>query len=94
MRKTNLTVLTLILLALLFCLPAAAVTRRGDLDGDGRITVNDAIGVLKIVAGWDVKDKFNCDVADVDCDGKIAIGDAILILKYVAGWKDIVLGRK
>ncbi len=66
----------------------------GDLDGDGRITVNDAIGVLKIVAGWDVKDKFNCDVADVDCDGKIAIGDAILILKYVAGWKDIVLGRK
>ena len=47
MCRTYRYILVSALLALLFCLPAAAVCRRGDLDGDGRISVTDAFLTLK-----------------------------------------------
>ena len=80
MRKTNLTVLTLILLALLFCLPTAAVTRRGDLDGDGSFSVSDALSALRCCLGGD----YNAQ-CDMNGDGSINVTDAVLVCMKVAG---------
>lgn len=60
-------------------------TLRGDADGDGRVTVGDAILILKRVAGWSgivMRD----DLADSDGNGSIGVNDAIVVLKIVAGW--------
>ena len=60
-------------------------TLRGDADGDGRVTVGDAILILKRVAGWSgivMRD----DLADADGNGSIGVNDAIVVLKIVAGW--------
>ncbi len=79
MRKTNLTVLTLILLALLFCLPTAAVTRRGDLDGDGSFSVSDALSALRCCLGGD----YNAQ-CDMNGDGEVTLVDVLCILRYAA----------
>ena len=71
MRKTNLTVLTLILLALLFCLPTAAVTRRGDLDGDGLHDGRDAVWAQLIASGMLSPQRAVLAAADLNRDGKI-----------------------
>lgn len=55
---------------------------KGDADCDGRITVNDAVLVLKHIAGTgEVAAVSN---ADTDGDGKISVNDSIVILKYIA----------
>lgn len=61
----------------------------GDCDRNGKVSVNDAINVLKYVAKWDVD--INETAADVDRNGSIAVADAINVLKYVAKW-DVTLG--
>ena len=61
----------------------------GDVNSDGKITVGDAIIILKSVAGWDVS--FELDTGDAAPDGKINVSDAIAVLKWVAGW-DVMLG--
>lgn len=56
---------------------------RGDLNGDGRVNINDAIELLKQIAGLPnnvVKD-VNCDL---DGDTKVNINDAIYLLKMIA----------
>ena len=57
---------------------------RGDADGDGKVSVSDAIVVLKAVAGWDIE--YNSEFCDVNTDGTVSVLDAIVILKIVAGW--------
>ena len=51
---------------------------RGDLDGDGRITVRDALAALRILldAGSDT-------AADLDGDGRVTLQDVVLILAEV-----------
>lgn len=67
---------------------SAKVLIPGDVNRDGRITVGDAIDMLKLVAQWDVD---VCEAAaDVDRKSGVTVSDAILVLKYVAGW-DITL---
>lgn len=61
----------------------------GDVNSDGKITVGDAIIILKSVAGWDVS--FELDTGDAAPDGKINVSDVIAVLKWVAGW-DVMLG--
>ena len=56
----------------------------GDPDGDGRISVNDAILILKIVVGWDVE--VDDLAADMNLDGNVNVADAIYALKLCAGW--------
>ncbi len=63
----------------------------GDVNRDGKVSIGDAIDVLKIIAGWDTT--VNKDAADVEKDGKVNVSDAIKLLKYVANWSDISLGN-
>ena len=55
----------------------------GDVDGDSYITGNDALQVLRCVAGQSVN--INEAFTDVDKDGFITGNDALQILRYVAG---------
>lgn len=64
--------------------PIPKLPLRGDANGDGAVSVADAIFILKIVSGWKIEHNIGC--CDADGDGKISVADAVLILKLVAGW--------
>jgi len=57
----------------------------GDVNGDGGITIYDAILIMQYVNGWDVPSFFDPVAADVDGDGEITFIDAMLILQYING---------
>ena len=56
----------------------------GDVSGDGKINIVDALMVARLAVGLPVT---NCDsnTADVNCDGKVAILDALLIARKSVG---------
>ena len=56
----------------------------GDVNGDGEVTVMDALAMQKYVADKPVEN-FNEAVADINNDGEININDTILVQKYTAG---------
>ena len=55
---------------------------RGDSDGDGSISITDAIRLLGFLFAGGVKPACD-DAADADDDGTITITDAIVILGYL-----------
>ena len=58
----------------------------GDVTGDGKVNVGDAVKLLKAIASK-TTDEFSEDVftaADVTRDGKINVGDAVKLLKAIA----------
>jgi hypothetical protein len=61
----------------------------GDINGDGKLDLDDAIAALKILAGKDVSGQVppgNATAwADVDGDGRIGLAEALYALQYVAG---------
>ncbi len=59
------------------------VSKLGDVDGDGQLSVSDATLIQKYKAGFAVS--INIEVADVDKDGQITVTDATLIQKVKAG---------
>jgi hypothetical protein len=56
---------------------------KGDLTGDGKVSVADVTALLRSAVG--IRPLSVCDrgVADVNCDGKVNLGDAILALRSV-----------
>ena len=56
----------------------------GDINGDGEVDINDAICLLKYVAGWKL-DGVVIEAPDVNGDGRVNTKDAIQILRYIAG---------
>lgn len=59
-----------------------------DMDGDGEITITDALSTLRIAAKLDVavtpKSTRSAILGDVDRDGKITVADALLVLRIAA----------
>ncbi len=51
----------------------------GDVDNDGRITINDAVLTINATFGSD-PEGFNRLAADLDGDGRVTINDAVLII--------------
>lgn len=51
----------------------------GDADGDGRITINDAVLTINATFGTEPTG-FNRIAADMDSDGRVTINDAVLII--------------
>lgn len=62
--------------------------RIGDFDGDGEITVADALAVLRIAAKLESRDSCDSVIADVTGDGSVMIDDALAILRCSAGLSD------
>ena len=61
----------------------------GDVDSDGRITVSDAILVLRDIVGLQPLPSVDSrQRADVNLDGQIDVGDAITILRHIVGLVD------
>ncbi len=61
----------------------------GDINGDGKITMQDSALLRRYLAGWAVE--VNESVADVNGDGKVTMQDSALLRRYLAGW-DVTLG--
>ena len=57
---------------------------KGDLDGDGEITVSDALQALRIAAKLAEETEEALAVGDVDGDGKMTVSDALRILRVAA----------
>ncbi len=68
---------------------ASAVDSRdrlmGDVNGDGIVMVEDALFVLRAVAGIEPCDEGDVYVCDLDYDGKLTLKDARKILLYACG---------
>lgn len=56
----------------------------GDVNGDGEITISDAIIIQKHIANIVTLGSDTLTVADVSKDGNISIADAIILQKYIA----------
>ena len=67
----------------------AATQLRGDLDDDGNPSINDAIGILRIVVGLAGPNQ----AADADGDGGTSVNDAIAVLRCVVGLAQWPLGE-
>ncbi|MBR5769128.1 MAG: tyrosine-protein phosphatase [Clostridia bacterium] len=60
----------------------------GDPDGDGVITVSDALAALRIAAKLAEETPAMLTCCDVDGDGEITVADALEILRVAVGLKD------
>ena len=56
----------------------------GDMDGDGEITVADALTVLRIAAKLVNETPEALRIGDMDGDGEITVGDALTVLRIAA----------
>ena len=63
----------------------------GDVDGDEKVTTEDAIIILRVAGGATI-DGYVFAAGDVDCDTKTTTDDALLVLKVAGGDSSIVLG--
>lgn len=57
----------------------------GDVDLNGRLTINDVIGMRKHLAGIKTLTGNNLETADVDKNGRVTINDVIKMRKHLAG---------
>ena len=64
---------------------ALGVQMLGDVNGDGRITVTDALRVLRAINGKVILNQDEFARADLDGNGKLTAAEALLILKYANG---------
>ena len=62
--------------------------KRGDMDGDGEITVADALKALRIAAKLVVPAEADTATGDIDGDGEITVADALKILRVAAKLAD------
>lgn len=58
-----------------------------DVDGDGVVTVSDALSVLRIASGISEEEEATPLKGDVDGDGHLTVADALAILRVAAGLK-------
>lgn len=78
MKRTICICLALLLLCSA-ALPAAALTRRGDRNGDGRLTLAYALSTLS-----DILSARTAVNADMNGDGAVSLADILLAIRYVA----------
>jgi hypothetical protein len=58
---------------------------KGDINGDGKVDINDAIYLAKHALGWVGYEMIYAN-GDVNCDGKVNINDATYLAKHALGW--------
>ena len=67
---------------------AVTVVKAGDVDGDGEITVADALAALRASVGLAELESAAFNAADADRDGVITVSDALRILRVAAKLTD------
>src|SRR6185295_7166579 len=63
--------------------PPEPFFRRGDVDGNGAVELNDTIQVLNRLFLAGAYDQDCEDAADADDDGQVLLTDAIVVLNYL-----------
>jgi len=61
---------------------------KGDFDGDGELTVADALAALRIAARMAESSDEAIAIGDIDADGEITVADALAILRVAARMAD------
>jgi hypothetical protein len=64
---------------------SAPAVLMGNVNGDGKIDITDAILVLRHILGLTTLTGNNLIAANVNQDGQVDVADAILILRYIVG---------
>ena len=67
----------------------AAGGKRGDLNGDGKISALDIIKVQRLIVGLDPTTEEIKAVADINGDGKVSALDIIKIQRHIVGLETI-----
>lgn len=77
------TLLTLLLiLGTTISATAQVSNKKGDANGDGKVTITDAVSVVNNILGT-ASENFKESLADVNKDGKITISDAVGIVNII-----------
>ncbi len=71
-----------------FTFSAFAVTYKGDIDADGVVNSNDALGILQYSTGLKTLTSTQLKIADLTSDGSVNSSDALLVLKTATGLID------
>ena len=67
--------------------PTSAMRQVGDVNGDGKVSADDAIIVARYAANYNnYHSIYHHDICDMNCDGKVTTDDAIIIARYAAGY--------
>ncbi len=66
----------------------SVVVAKGDLNGDGVITADDALTTLRSTTGLEELSAEQIAAADIDGDGVVTANDALIILRISAGLQD------
>ena len=66
-------------------IPPISTAERGDVNGDGRVSVSDARAILRYIADLTEEGEVDEDAADFNGDGKVNVRDARAILRHIAG---------
>lgn len=64
---------------------ASAISRKGDVDGDGVVTAKDALMLMRCLEGSLILSDDEFKRADLNADGKLSAAEALRILQYVNG---------
>lgn len=68
--------------------PSEGETVKGDVTGDGQITIKDALTIVRFVNGYVTLDESQLKLGDVTGDGEVTIKDALTIVRFVNGYID------
>ena len=63
---------------------AASATVKGDVNGDGKLNVTDALLIMRYTAGRSKLNSTQLSRADYSGDKKVTVTDAVMILKKVS----------
>ena len=56
----------------------------GDANGDGVVTISDAVAIVNYILGKEMPAGFNEAAADMNGDGKVTITDAVRVVNMIA----------
>ena len=91
MKKSGFSILLALALSFALFLGAAAAVK-GDADGDGSVTANDARTALRVAVGLDEVSSEIRALINVDGDENVTAADARLILRAAVGLEDLEKG--
>ena len=66
-----------------------AGSKRGDLNGDGKITALDIVKLQRLIVGLDALDSNVLAIADINGDGKVTALDIVKIQRHIVGLETI-----
>ena len=67
----------------------AVGSKRGDLNGDGKITALDIVKLQRLIVGLDALDSNVLAIADINGDGKVTALDIVKIQRHIVGLETI-----